>query len=159
MKLPSAYHCVGVITLVLALVLGRSALAIPPDENVASEPAVVDLKSLSNSEALKLAYFVLGPGNRNYQNHRASAMKEIKAAADLTNVEVTADEFKGKEDQKMSNARLQLSLRLLTEIRDRWVEAGPNPALEHLEKAMKHLSRGLKIREAIDRINEEEGPL
>ncbi|HUJ73105.1 MAG TPA: hypothetical protein VLZ30_12765 [Verrucomicrobiae bacterium] len=138
--------------LVALLVLGWSLGAVhaaPTDNAIESRTEYLDpnadFSRLTESEALQLAYWVLYPGNHNYNGHRIAAMKEIREAAKLLAIELNGD-GKGHEDQSVSDARFLAVQRLLGQLRSRLTGEDQKPMAAHVDEALKHLSKGLDIR-------------
>lgn len=123
----------------------RGATADNSSEQYAQIDPNVDVRALSNPDALSLAYGVLYVGNHNYNGHRASAMREIRKAAAILGVELKGD-GQGHEEQQASDEAFHLAQRILEQVRTRLTTQDQQPILEHVDGALDHLSKGLKIR-------------
>ena len=147
MKIPFFSIHARAAVLFLAL-CGNAALYAAPNQN-STEPAVgtetVNVGDLPTPEVLRLAYFILLPGNHNYHGHRGQAMDEISAIAQSFGLDLK-ERGQGREEQKKSDARLVLAQRLLEPLRTRLTSEEHKPLLDHVEKALKHLTLALKFR-------------
>ncbi len=153
MKLPKLPFYARVVTLFLVLSCGMGMRTARGDSSVAPDTEYLDplgdYSGLSQTETLRLAYEVLSAANHNYNGHRVGAMKEIRQAAKLLNVELQGNGH-GHEDQSVSDARFQLAQRLLEQVRSRLAGDEQIPILDHVNKALHQLAQGLQIRAVED---------
>ena len=117
MNIPSFSNHARAAVLFLALSCAASLFAAPTEDAVQpTQPSAgietVNLAELTTPDVMRLAYYILLPGNHNYNSHRAYAMTEISEAAHSFGLDLK-EHGKGREDQKKSDGRLVLARRLL----------------------------------------------
>jgi hypothetical protein len=150
MKVPSFSNHARAAVFCLALSGAASLYAAPTEDAVQPiQPSAgietVNLAELTTPDVIRLAYYILLPGNHNYNSHRAYAMTEISEAAHSFGLDLK-ERGKGKEDQKKSDGRLVLARRLLEPLRTRLTSEEEKPALDHVEQALKEIVLALKHR-------------
>jgi hypothetical protein len=155
MKRLPRHHIIGagmtfLITIIFFLcpITSRAAVAdSSSDTNDISEIDLnADISHLSPTDALQLAYNILFLANHDYLGHRAGAMSDISQAAAAFNITLDGDGH-GHEPQDVSDAQFVFARRLLLHARSR-ISTTPEsqPVLDHIESALVHLIKGLKIR-------------
>jgi|SRR5579871_4911045 len=146
--------CFGIIFFIICAAPGL--LNLQAAENN-SKPAQIDeidpnadISHMSATEALQLAYNTLYLGNHNYDHHRVAAMKEIRKAGEPLKISFEGD-GRGHEDQRVSDAQITFARRLLEHARSR-IPFGidQQTVLDHIDAAVKHLSKALQIRAVED---------
>jgi hypothetical protein len=147
MTIPSFSNQARAAVLFLALSSAASLYAAPTEAEVQPPAGIetVNLAELTTPEVIRLAYYVLLPGNHNYNSHRAHAMTEISEAAHSFGLDLK-ERGKGGEDQKKSDGRLVLARRLLEPLRTRLTSEEEKPVLDHVEQALKEIVLALKHR-------------
>jgi hypothetical protein len=152
MKTQSFLFRTGTVSLLAVALMANGVQAGASSAAPASANEITDLASLDQlppAETFRLAYEILGPGKGNYFKHRITAMKEIQAAARLSGVDVDGEYRMADEDQKKSDARIQLAKQMLERVRGR-LATEQTPVLKHLDKALMQLDKALKIRAVED---------
>ena len=95
----------------------------------------------SSGDLLRQAYTTLEAADHDYKGHRAAAMKQIEAAAEVLGINIKGD-GKGHEKQGVSDTQLKTAQGLLEQAR-----AGlTGKALKHVDNALKQLSIALSIK-------------
>jgi hypothetical protein len=150
MNIPSLAIHARAAVLFLALSCAGSLCAAPTEDAVqpvqpSSGIETVNLAELTTPEVIRLAYYILLPGNHNYNSHRGFAMTEISEAGHSFGLDLK-ERGKGKEDQKKSDGRLVLARHLLEPLRTRLTAEEEKPALDHVEQALKEIVLALKHR-------------
>ena len=147
MNIPSFSNHARAAVLFLALSCAASLYAAPTEDAVQPSTGIetVNLAELTTPEVIRLAYYILLPGNHNYNAHRGQAMAEISEAAHSFGLDLK-ERGKGREDQKKSDGRLVLARRLLEPLRTRLTSEGEKPVLDHVEQALKEIVLALKHR-------------
>src|SRR5438045_2969703 len=110
MKALSRRSWAQVIVVALTLSCGVSMGAAEQGSDYAEIDPNVDVRALSNPDALRVAYGVLYTANHNYNGHRVRAMKEIRNAAAQLGVELAGD-GSGHEKQDVSDEGFRLAQR------------------------------------------------
>lgn len=147
MNIPSFSSHARAAVFFLALSCTATLYAAPTEDAVQPSAGIetVNVAELTTPEVIRLAYYILLPGNHNYNSHRAYAMTEISEAAHSFGLDLK-ERGKGKEDQKKSDGRLALARRLLEPLRTRLTSEEEKPALDHVEQALREIGLALKHR-------------
>lgn len=139
----------GVATVVFLLSWGMNVPAAPSGKAAEERTEYLDpngdYSSLTDPEALRLAYQILSQGNHNYNGHRIAAMNEIREAARLLGVELKGDGA-DRESQEISDARFHLAQRLLQQVRSKQTGETQKPVLKRVDQALSQIAVALKIR-------------
>jgi hypothetical protein len=147
MNIPSFSNHARAAVLFLALSCAANLYATPTEDAVQPSTGMepVNVAELTTPEVVRLAYYILLPGNHNYNSHRGHAMTEISEAAHSFGLDLK-ERGKGGEDQKKSDGRLVLARRLLEPLRTRLTSEEEKPVLDHVEQALKEIVLALKHR-------------
>ena len=96
-------------------------------------------------EELVHAYLLLKTANADYHGHRANALHAVEVAGKELGMKLEGG-VPEKERQWKSDAQLQEAGRLLRDARDKMEENDRKRVAQHLERAIKEVDDGLRMR-------------
>lgn len=96
------------------------------------------------AETLRSIHELLLPTNRNYDHHRSSALKAIRAAAKCYGLELDG-KGPGNLPQKDSDALVALSWQKMVEFRAQLTTDATDPALPSVDQAIRELTLALEV--------------
>lgn len=144
MNFRSIFLGVKVVAVGLALWGGTSlANQLRADEAVLATTPSDPVRQL-RAETLRSIHELLLPTNRNYDHHRSSALKAIRAAAKCYGLELDG-KGSGNLPQKDSDALVALSWQKLVEFRAQLTPAAGDPAVALVDQAIRELTLALEI--------------
>ena len=91
------------------------------------------------------AYRILASGDHDYKGHRAAAMKQVKAAADLLGLDLRGDD-KDRESQPLSDARLREARGYLVSVLDSSEVKNEKKISNHINAAIRQIDTALSVR-------------
>jgi hypothetical protein len=94
---------------------------------------------------LHQAYRILATGDHDYKGHRAAAMKQVKAAADLLGLDLRGDD-KDKERQVLSDDQLREARGHLVNVLGASEVKDQKKISNHINAAIKQIDVALSIR-------------
>jgi hypothetical protein len=94
---------------------------------------------------LHQAYRILATGDHDYKGHRAAAMKQVKAAADLLGLDLRGDD-KDREKQVLSDDRLREARGYLVNVLGASEVKDQKKISNHINAAIKQIDVALSIR-------------
>jgi hypothetical protein len=140
-----------ILTLSLASATAISANAITPTQkplasNEERGPRVTLIADKADElSTLEQAYVILARADKDYDGHRAKAMKQIKEASKLMGVKFHG-EGKGHERQSVSDAQLREAQAMLEKTSGELQANKQERPLKHVNAAIREVSEALRVR-------------
>jgi hypothetical protein len=128
----------------LALLGGANLPTHSRAEEVVAVTLPTDPVRQLRAETLRSIHELLLPTNRNYDHHRSSALKAIRAAAKCYGLEL-AGKGTGNLPQTDSDALVALSWQKLVEFRSQLPPDAADPAIGHVDQAIRELTLALEL--------------
>jgi hypothetical protein len=134
---------------IVTLISGGSLLAItsPQTATVSGTPAAqfetVQFSNSAEAGMMHRAYRILAYGDHNYHGHRAAAMKQVKAAAELLGLDLKGDD-RDREVQVLSDDQLRSARDLLTHVLDNSEVKGQDRIAKHIHNAIDQINKALE---------------
>ena len=105
----------------------------------------VAFRDSAEAGMLRRAYRILASGDHDYKGHRAKAMEAVKAAAELLGMDLRGD-YKDREPQALSDARLREAQGLITQVLGAAEVKDQKRIVKHLKVAINQINIALSIR-------------
>lgn len=121
----------------------------PQTASVPAAPAgLFQTVGFSNSKEagmLHQAYRILATGDHDYKGHRAAAMKQVKAAADLLGLDLRGDD-KDRESQPLSDTRMREARGYLVSVLEASDVKDQKKVANHINAAIRQIDVALSVR-------------
>jgi len=138
----------------IASIMGTASLlaittSTPQTANAPTTPAglfqTVGFSDSREAGMLHKAYRILASGDHDYKGHRAAAMKQVKAAADLLGLDLRGDD-KDRESQSLSDARMREARGYLVNVLESSEVKGQKKIENHINAAIRQIDTALSVR-------------
>jgi hypothetical protein len=133
----------------ITLIGGSSLLAAtsPQATTLQGSPAAqfetVQFSNSAEAGMMHRAYRILAYGDHDYHGHRAAAMKQVKAAADLLGLDLKGDD-RDREVQVLSDDQMRTARDLLTHVLDNSEVKGQDRIAKHIHNAIDQINKALE---------------
>jgi len=112
-------------------------------ERVELHPAA--FSDTAEAKLLRNAYIILAHGDHDYNGHRAGAMQQVKAAADLLGLDISGD-ANNKEVQPLSDDKMREAKTLIVQVLDSAAVKDQKRVVKHLNEAVHQINQALGIK-------------
>jgi hypothetical protein len=137
---------------IITSVMGTASLLAVTSPQALSTPTApaaqfqtIRFSDTAEAGMLHHAYRILAYGDHDYKGHRAAAMKQVKAAADLLGVDLSGDD-RDRKPQVLSDDELRQARGLLTNVLGASEVKGQDRISRHINAAIKQIDIALAIR-------------
>jgi len=113
--------------------------------NIENNFEVIGFGDTAEAKMLRDVYITLATGNHDYNGHRAAAMYQIKAAADLLGMDLGGDTG-SRQPQELSDDKMRESKGMIVQVMGAAEVKDQKKVVKHLQEAVHQINAALGIK-------------
>jgi hypothetical protein len=106
---------------------------------------MVRFSDTAEAKTLRDVYITLATGDHDYNGHRAAAMYQVKAAAELLGLDISGD-TKARQPQVLSDDKMRESKLMIVQVMDAAEVKDQRKVIKHLQEAVHQINVALGIK-------------